>query len=331
MKTFLSVYSVLILMFILQKAVCQSPGYSIESFQSVYTEITEYESIVIQTENDLFWEVEFPFGFQFPFYDSSYNYVTFVHNAWGYFTDNEEFALYMLQYPLLVTEFNFDTSFIPSDVRYTHMISNNLQTLVLQFTKNRFFDDPYSDTCDTYMNWQVWLFENGVIEIHFGDMHMDNNPIYAPGKGFYDYTSDEGIDTTSIYGPYVAISNPKDESDAISFSGSYEDFEEGDWLYDPLTVLPPIGWVIRFKPKSVGIFEPDYKNYEVAINPNPANSYIQIPESESRVTVYDNAGKVFIDKILNDDKVNISALPDGLYFVKILFDNKSTNGRFIKS
>src|SRR6187455_2939581 len=96
----------------------QSPGYSIESFQDVYTELTEYESIVLQTQNDLFWEVEFPLDFGFPYYDSIYDNVTFVHDSWGYFSEDQDLSLFLFEYIPFVTELYSDTIDFPSDVRY---------------------------------------------------------------------------------------------------------------------------------------------------------------------------------------------------------------------
>ncbi len=308
----------------------QSSGYTIESFQDVYSELAEYESIVLQTQNDLFWEVEFPLNFGFPYYDSMYNKVTFLHDSWGYFTENQDLSLFLFEYIPFVTELYSDTIEFPSDVRHAYVVSNNLEALVLQFTKNRFFADPFADSLDTYLNWQVWLFENGVIEIHFGELHLDGNPIYAPGKGFYLFSSGE-IDTTEIDGPHVGISNPIDESDAIAFSGSYNDYEVTDDLYDVLTVMPPIGWIIRFKPKSVGLFEPDYRLSEVSICPNPANTYIRIPEPGIYITMYDFSGKIMYEGVPNENKLSVSELLPGIYFIRITSGGSSSIGKFYKS
>ena len=308
----------------------QSSGYTIESLQDVYTELTEYESIVLQTQNDLFWEVEFPLDFGFPYYDSIYDNVTFVHDSWGYFSEDQDLSLFLFEYIPFVTELYSDTIDFPSDVRYAYVFSNNLEALVLQFTKNRLFEDPAADSLDTYLNWQVWLFENGVIEIHFGEMHMDGNPIYAPGKGFYLYSS-AGIDTTEIDGPHVGISNPLDKDDAIAFSGSYDDYEVTDDQYDVLTVMPPEGWIIRFKPKSVGIFEPDYRLSEVSICPNPANTYIKISEPGSYIILYDFSGQIMFEGIANENEFNISSFPPGIYFVRITSGGNSSIGKFCKA
>jgi hypothetical protein len=73
------------------------------------------------------------------------------------------------------------------------------------------------------------------------------------------------------------IANNYDEEDGIAVSGAYNDYETSSDVYSNLTVIPPPGWIIRFKPKSVGLFEPDYPISEVSIFPNPASAYINIP------------------------------------------------------
>ncbi|MEO6132034.1 MAG: T9SS type A sorting domain-containing protein [Saprospiraceae bacterium] len=313
------------------QAAAQSAGYTIESFQDVYTELTNYESVSLLTMGDLFWELEFPLNFQFPFYDSLYESVIYHHEAWGMFTDDEDLALFLMDFTRLYAFDDLvDTSNITSDVRFSHVMSNNLQAFVLQFTKNRFFADPYEDSLDTYLNFQIWLYENGVMEVHFGEMHMDGNPIYAPGKGFYCYTTSGGIDTNEVCGPHMGISNPLDEEDAIALSGSYDDYEVVGDLYSVLTVLPPEGWIIRFKPKSVGIFDPVLITNQLAIKPNPTSSYILIPDSGNKVTIFDFSGKIVYEGTAPENKVSVSTLPTGMYFIQISSDYNSSIGRFFK-
>ena len=312
--------------------IAQSPGYMIESFQGVYTELDQYESIQSPTDFDIFWEREFELNFQFPYYDSVYNRVIFVHDNWGAVTDDQDFSLLLFEYTDFVCDepFSPDPDSLTSDVRYANVTSNNMQAFVLQYTNNIFFFDIGNDDIDTYMNWQVWLFENGVMEIHFGEMHMDNNPIYEPGKGFFSY-GNNGVDTSEIYGPRLSIANPKDESDAIALSGSYDDYEVSGDQYSVLNTMPPEGWIIRFKPKSAGLFEPDYQLSEVSISPNPANTYIEIPEPQSYITLYDFSGKIKYEGVPNEYKLNIADLTPGLYFVRITSGNTSSIGKFFKS
>jgi len=310
----------------------QSSGYTIESFQGVYTELDQYESIQSPTDFDIFWEREFELNFQFPYYDSVYNRVIFVHDNWGAVTDDQDFSLLLFEYTDFVCDepFSPDPDSLTSDVRYANVTSNNMQAFVLQYTNNIFFFDIGNDDIDTYMNWQVWLFENGVMEIHFGEMHMDNNPIYEPGKGFFSY-GNNGVDTSEIYGPRLSIANPKDESDAIALSGSYDDYEVSGDQYSVLNTIPPMGWIIRFKPKSVGIFDPKPRDNQIVISPNPANSFINISEIGSYVTMYDFSGKIMYEGITNETKLNVTSFPPGIYFVKIASGNTSSIGKFFKS
>ncbi len=332
MRKFISFFGLFCFALTTEFTLAQSPGYAIESYQDVYTELDEYESIVYQTDNFLFWQLEFPLNFEFPYYDSIYNRVIFVHDNWGAFTDEEDISLYLFECTHFVTKlYDFPVDDTLSDVRYANIVANNLNAFVLQFTNNIFFYDLLNDSIDTRMNWQVWLFENGVMEIHFGEMHMDNNPIYAPGKGFYNYTTSGGIDTNEIYGPHVGISNPYDESDAIALSGPYDDFMVTDNQYDVLTVLPPEGWIIRFKPKSVGLFEPDYSCTEVNISPNPATSYIRLPALATYCQIYNASGKLVHQGNAQEGKVDVTAFLPGLYIVRMVSGNETILGRFMKT
>ena len=315
-----------------EKLIAQSPGYTIESFQDEYTELTEYESIVKIFLGDPLWEYEFELDFQFPFYGEYYDRLTYLSEAWGFVDyDLEDLSFFMMNFSSYKYDNPKDTVIIPSDVRFSHVLANNMQAFVIQYTKNRFFGDPNADDYDTYMNFQLWFFENGVMEVHFGEMHMDGNPIYSPGKGFFHYTTDGGVDTSEVGGPHMGISNPFDEEDGIALSGSYDDYEVTGDIYDNLTVLPPEGWIIRFKPKSVGIFDPKPSDNQIAISPNPASSFINIPEPDSYITLYDFSGKIMYEGISNDNKLNVADVPSGIYFVRIASGGNSSIGKFFKS
>jgi len=307
----------------------QSEGYSIESFQGVYTELEDYESVGILADGNAIWEIKFPLNFHFPYYNMFYDSLLFNFESWGMFTDDEDESLYLMDFPggYSWADLN-DTSNITSDVRFSHVLYNNMQAFVLQYTKMRFFADPFADSLDTYMNFQLWLFENGALEVHFGEMHMDGTPIYAPGKGFYHYSG--GVDTNEVYGPHVGISNPYDRDDGIAVSGSYDNFEVTSDIYDNLTVLPPPGWIIRFKPKSVGIFDPKPRNTQIAITPNPASSYILLPSASSKVIIYSNSGEIVYKGVPGENKLSVSSLPTGIYFLKIISNSDSFIGKFLK-
>lgn len=308
----------------------QSEGYTIESFQSVYTELADYESVGILADGNPIWEMEFDFNFQFPFYGALYDKMIYNAEGWGMFTDDEDESTYLMDFTRSYAwdDLN-DTSNITSDVRFSHVTFNNMQAFVLQYTRMGFFADPVANSFDTYMNFQIWFFENGVMEVHFGEMHMDGTPIYEPGKGFYCYTTSGGVDTNEVCGPHVGIANPFDRDDGIAVSGSYDDYEVTSDIYDNLTVLPPPGWIIRFKPTSVGLFDPSPRNNHIRIAPNPASSYILIPHVASKVLIYTYSGKIVYEGVPSENILSVSSLPPGIYFIKIISNGDSFIGKFL--
>lgn len=331
MKTILVIYFVNFFALFYYQSTAQSANYTIESFQDVYTELANYESVGILAMGNPIWEIEFDLNFQFPFFDSLYSKIIYRGEAWGSLTDDEDLGLFLMLFTrgYAWADLN-DTSNITSDVRFSHVFSNNMQAFVLQFTKIEFFADPYYELLDTYFNFQLWFYENGIMEVRFGEAHMDGTPIYEPGKGFYCYTTSGGVDTNEICGPYMGISNPLDEEDAIALSGSYDDFEVVGELYSILNTLPPEGWVIRFKPKSVGLFDPELRTNQQVIIPNPASSCILIPNPGNGVTIFDFSGKIVYEGTAPENKVSVSTLPTGIYFVKIASDFNSSIGKFFK-
>lgn len=312
------------------KNLAQSNEYVVESEQGIYEELTTYESVALATEFDPLWAYEFELEFPFPFYDSAYNRVIFDRSGYGAFTDNEDNSLFLFQYYSWAYDPFMGSSEIPSDVRFSHVQIDGRQAFVLQFTKVRIFADLFEDSLDTYLNFQLRLFDNGVIEVHFGDIHMDNNPTYAPGKGLYCFTSDEGIDTLEICGPYMGIANPLNEDDAIGVNGAYDDYSIVDDIYANFTVMPPSGWVIRFKPKTVATQDAKGKFEYLPIFPNPVDNYIHLPQSGGQVTITDIVGIRVYASTHADEDLDVAALSPGLYVVSFWSGNTLRTGKFLK-
>lgn len=149
------------------------------------------------------------------------------------------------------------------------------------------------------------------------------------GKGFYCYTNPGGIDTNEICGPYMGISNPLDEEDAISLSGSYDDFEIVGQLYSIMTELPPVGWVIRFKPMKVAIYNVP-NTEQILINPNPTSTYINLPESKGRVELINALGELVSTYTNNPGLIDVANLPAGQYHVRIISKEAIQTGMFIR-
>jgi hypothetical protein len=303
----------------------QLDDYRIESFQDIYTELEEYQSVLILTGGGPLWIYEFELDFDFPFFDSTYDRMIYDHGAWGQFTDDEDEALLLMDYFTYLTHIAKDTFDIPSDVRFTHVQVENLQAFVLQYTKVYMATDPSVETHNSYLNFQLWFFENGVIEVHFGEMNLEHSPNYVPGEGFYRIS---GPGDTILLGPHMSISHPLDENYAIGLAGAYNDYEVVQDGSAILTVLPPEGWIIRFIPESVGVF--DTKAEPIEISPNPTTTYIKMPDDAEKLMIADVTGRIVFEGDSKDERLDVSSLNPGIYFVRAIVDGQLRSGKFVK-
>lgn len=99
-------------------------------------------------------------NFEFPFYDSFYTRLYYNNDSWGSLTDNQDEGLLLMDYLDGYTFDNvLDTVNITSDVRFSHVDINDMQAFVIEYTKARFWGDPFDDSIDTYMNWQLWFLK----------------------------------------------------------------------------------------------------------------------------------------------------------------------------
>ena len=99
------------------------------------------------------------------------------------------------------------------------------------------------------------------------------------------------------------------------------------------------GWELNYTSTPLGISE-NAGNYLI-ISPNPATDYLKIESSFDNITelsldIYNSTGKCILTKILNADggllldKIDISQLAQGIYFLKLGAENFRQTQRFIK-
>jgi hypothetical protein len=93
-------------------------------------------------------------------------------------------------------------------------------------------------------------------------------------------------------------------------------------------------FLIKSPIKLLSVTEQDSKEKEMTVFPNPSNDYIQIniPEAEiSNVDVTNLYGNSVLEFKGQTEKLNISTLPEGIYFIKVQLKNGSIlNNKFVK-
>lgn len=300
--------------------------YSIESFQNEYVELEEYHSIAIEEKGYFYWNKRFDLDFQFPFYGFMYDYIICDYSAVCDF-DNAVGQ----SYPIYLLAFGYewdnvlDTVNIESDVRYALVTEEDVKGLVVQYTRVRLSSDPALEEFDSYINFQIVFFESGDLEIRFGDYNLANSPSYVPGEGFYLYLTNN---PPVLGGPSVGLTNPIDNNDKFGMSGTAEDYQEVNDI-GILRVLPPEGWVIRFRRNPDATRNLNAQS--VRIYPNPAQTEVTIDSDQifERMDVFDTQGR-YCKSIQGANHIDISDLISGMYVVKAFSAGEILTGRFIK-
>lgn len=228
-------------------------AYSIKSFHSDYDTLRNYRSVNIELGleeiNPYVWEKTFEFNFDFPFYDSTYKEVIIDSDAVGLFPNspNYNFNLFSGSY---IIDVILDTTYLFSEVRYATLNKDSLKALVIEYHNVYNKDEFEENGVNHKINFQLWFKENGIIELHFGEINLESCSYYFPGQGFsFDKSNPDG----NIYGPWCSINN-NDETQGAFFQGNHNNPE---LVYDNfdnvgvLTSIPPKGFVVQFIPSNL--------------------------------------------------------------------------------
>jgi len=232
-------------------------AYTINHFQSTYDTLTNYNSLTLELitagESPDFWDHEFAFGFNFPFFGTQFSGVNMDSDAVGFFPGSASYNLFLFSNTYTIGNV-VDTNYLESEVRYKSTTSNNLQVFIIEY-HNIYQDYEYSDNgANHFLNLQFWFYDNGTIELHFGEIDLVNCSYYFPGQGF---SFDNQNPTGNIYGPYVSINNDSYTEGACL----YGDHTNPTILYDDdancgvLTSIPPAGFVVQFLPSNLSTLD----------------------------------------------------------------------------
>jgi len=288
--------------------------YSVNTFSDTYIEIEEFSSIALETFGDRTWSQKFMLPFGFEYFDTTFNSITLDFSGIGSFEDQIDFSM-----RLMVFGYEFDNVTDPndltSDVRYRFGNNNGRQYLVVQYTKTRLISDPSFDEFDSHVNFQLWFYEDGVIELKFGPSNLENSPVYIPGEGFFLQSNQGPIP----FGPQLALYHPFDESIRLEYNDldSHEEHEVNRDGTGSIDWWPPDGWVIQFKNDLVSSIDVLEQN-DLLIFPNPVEDYIKVVSSEEilSVSIFDINGKIHINQ--NKNMINTSNLLAGSYILNVI-------------
>ncbi len=276
--------------------VCAGQSYEINHFQSNYDTIVNYNSVNIELglagEDPYYWEKNFDFGFEFPFFGDTFDNVFIDSDGLGSFPASPEYNLYLFAGSYIIAPI-LDTPYLHSEVRYASTIVNQIKALVIEY-HNVFVADEYDENGENHsISFQMWLYENGTIELHFGPIDLTQCSYYFPGQGF---SFDNEDPTGNIYGPWISINN-NDFSESACFGGDHSNptiLYDDEANCDVLTSIPPEGYVIQFLPSNISAVETPLVKSDKLFLCTQSHGVVEIVGDEQQYkscSVYDLMGR----------------------------------------
>jgi hypothetical protein len=308
---------VLAFMLIFAQSVTSQQNYTVNWGVASYDTLTGYIVLDPDEENNIY------FGFEFPFFNDPFGYVTMDLDGYGYFEGSEDYNLLMFGGDFEMHEYSRLPIF--SQWRYKSDFVNGLEVIKMEWRNVGISDDIWSSNpTDHRINYQVWFYENGIIEIHFGEIDLENTPFYNDTTGFI-WSDGES------YGPWLGISN-LDITEMYYITGALDDINIIT-IEDSLDILlgvPEFGRYFRWIPDEVvGIHtNKRTENNDFIICKNPADDYIGIIFNNdsflnSDLEIYSINGKLVKRQRIykSHEQVDIRNLSKGIYLVKIIDKN----------
>ena len=215
-----------------------------------------------------------------------------------------------------------------SNISYQLDSVNHKKILKIQWKNVGFYPELADDSISSdYVNFQLWLYEgSNDIEWHFGP-----NRISKPSLCYNNYSGtyialfpmfDHGINAVLGKG-YVLTGDPTNP--------------EVLWVDNQnphhINGTIPNGTIYRFRRKSIGIANDTLS--KIILSPNPVyNSFSLILEDKNQVVqkiiLLNVHGQVIKELNYPKSEINVSDLSNGIFYVKLITENKTLYKKMVK-
>ena len=325
--------NLLISIFLLVLVMCNvanSQSYKIEYFEEKYDTLSTYTSIcnenVLNFIEPFFFSKEFEFGFDFPFFGKNYTAVTLDNDGVGLFEGTVQYNFYLFSGIWHVYYWNdpdtYETaSLVESDWRYTHTNINGKKVLIVEHRHVApfVFDTKPVPYEGGDVNFQQWFWENGDIEVRFGDIRIDTSVF----KGALVDPRD-----SSLYALSIGIQN-YENTEQLFIEGTIDSFKLAKFDEEnSLDSLPKPNTGVRFRYLPVSTKETVASaNKEVGL----VGSVLQLNNSEGPSTYFINtlSGQL-VKSGYGEDEIDTSQLAAGSYILQQRSETKTTSRLFVK-
>ena len=310
---------IIISLFLLIPFLSQTQNYVVTQYQDSFSALQNANSIIddFNLDDEISGEeAEISFGFNFPYFDTSFTSVFVDGDGFGYFSCSSDYNinLFAAEYG----NFAYTTGGGTSDWLYQIDSSGINKILKLEWNNVGVLEhidneEPYNHT----INFQTWFYENGDIEIHFGELDLVNTNNYVLGQGFI-------WDDNEVYGPWIEIGNC-DFSEYLNVYGNYQEnnISLNENNSDVLFNIPPNGWVIKFSPV---VISTNLSKVDTSVEVRQSNNMIYINGLDQKdnylITIFDLSGRLSHQENYQKNPINIENLPPGVFILHV--NNETT-------
>lgn len=303
--------------------------------QSVYnfeTENNTYSNLTgsISLNNGDVWDdpgYTIPIGFNFSF--GTYTFSTIYILEWsvgGVLSSSPvDGGIVPLFVPMGqdLIDLGFNSGVSQSNISYKTEGTAGSRILKIEWNNVGFWEDS---TGSDFMNFQLWLYEgSNTVEFHYGPSSI-NNPL----ESFEGETGPQislitsfNIDLQQLEDTAYFLSGNPTNPNIITLNAG----ETIELSY--LQGMMPNGTVYRFLRQPLSV--EDFSQNDFEIYPNPASQFLTIKTKAENYNfnIYNSFGQ-HVNATLSENRIDISNLSSGIYFLKIETETGSATKKFMK-
>lgn len=201
----------------------------------------------------------------------------------------------------------------------------------LEWNNVGFFDD---NGLQDFMNFQLWLYEEGsIIEYRYGPNEINNPSDSLEDLGGLQIALfpflPAGVEGSLEEDAYILSGDPASpEFITLSTTDDIDDAE-----FTALEGVVPDGTVYRFSSDALSLQKQRINHINILVYPNPTSDFFNVDHKglAHDLEIYNVSGQRITNVSSSNNSYNISALSKGVYFVKIQSALGVVTKRLIKS
>lgn len=304
-------------------------NYNFSYFNESYQDLTDAVSL----NNGQVWddpEYTIPFGFDFRISDFLFDTIHIVEwGAGGTLSTSIDYSGLGTEITPIwqdLIDLGHHTGTSASEISYKVEGAEGNKIVKIEWNDAGFWEDA---TRADYMNFQVWFYESDKsIEYRYGSSSINNPSGSFEGySGPFVYFIPLGDFDTGIIqeNAYILSGNPANPTLIVVEPGEMIDIE--DVAFQGMI---PDGTVYRFTPTNLS--SEDFQDAAVVLYPNPTADYLTVISNTDtfEIALYNSAGQKINHKQVSENRIDVTAIPKGVYFVRIETEKGSLTQKFVK-